>query len=66
MGTARMKSDIDTEEVGKKRRVNLEKSRMGRKQDVPMAYLYLRPTIPSGLLLPQVVAELPNKPNIHL
>ena len=60
MGTARMKLDKDTEEEGKKRRVNIEGSTSGmtkRSSDGPAeAEAY---TVPPGSLLPKAVDELP-------
>ena len=37
MGTSRMKEDLEIEDEGKKRSVNMERSTAGRKKDAPTA-----------------------------
>ena len=40
MGTARRKQDKETDEVGKNGGVSMERSKAGRKKEVPIAYHY--------------------------
>ena len=59
MGSARIKLEKDTKEIGKNRRVTTWKEvQPARQKDVPTPYLKLRPTVPPGSLLSEAVDEL--------
>ena len=61
-GIARMKVDKDTEEEGKKIRVNKERSTAGTKQRCPEGLTVAPAYSPSKSLLPEAMDELLNWP----
>ena len=64
MGTTRMKQYIETEEEGKKRRVNME-GRIASRKNMYDGLTVARAYHPPGSQLTEAVEELPNEPYIH-
>ena len=60
IGTARLKSERETEEDGKRKRAKMERSKVGAKKINPDGLTIARAYRPQGSILPQEVDELHN------